>query len=1043
MGFFLFKSLADSCGYFRQVSRSRVSKLILACVLSQLVSLSPAVAQKLSLRHFDISDGLVNGNVRTIFQDSKRYLWFGTSDGLSRFDGDRFVNYGSRSGISNTVINFIAEDGGGRLWVATNGGGIALLNDAKTFSANVEGQDQPPSKLFSMFPIDSSRESNRVNQILFDSRGTLWSSTDRGIYRATFVKGVPNFQLILSSEHECHGAAEDGNGNLWFGSGSEMIEINGAGGILQRVSIEDGPNRGYASNEIFAISHEDSSRLFVATAKGIYEFSPGTEGNQADRWRKISAPAPNFYVKAAMREPSGDIWLGTAAGLIHEYSGSRHTYGPAEGLSVDFIDGLYRDRDGNLWIATEGGGVYRLGGESIASYTQEMGLPHPLASGVVESLSGQIFADYTYSPGDELVELADRAVHRHQELTPLPLAGSTALFTPLEAGSGWDVLLPPTASFSMTAPIIHLRNGRDINVAKLPGVPNGMSVCVYEDNAGGLWYDFDDKSINRIDSATLNASTRQVFGADFVMSRSGGHPLMVADQGGGLWIAGVERLGRLWRGNFSRFVAMEGLPKVDPLSFYLDSRGWFWISNRGAGVSFTKTPSVERPEFQQISAGQTLSSDFVASITEDTFGQMYFGTSRGLDRFNPTTGEWRSFTTKEGLAGNRIFRVIRDSGGNIWVATSDGVSKISPRAPETAHTPTAVYLSRVTIAGEDLSLPERGATMIPKLELSSSRNNLAIEFVAPQFKAEDDLRYQYRLLGADSDWSRPFADHSVTFARLAPGKYTFLVRAVTEAGIGNGEPASFEFQVLPPVWRSWWFISMAMMCLAAIGYGLYNYRVARLLELQRIRMRIATDLHDDIGANLSLIAMASDVASRKVSDADGQSAASFSLIANTSRATVDSMSDIVWAVNPNKDHIGDLTQRMRRVAGEILSTNNIAFEIRGPDADNSRAIAADKRREIFMIFKEALNNVARHSRCRSVSVDVSLAGGNLEMLVVDDGVGFDVERASDGNGLASMKRRAGSVGGAIEIDSKLRIGTTLRLSVPIERRRISHSWVNA
>jgi signal transduction histidine kinase len=233
-------------------------------------------------------------------------------------------------------------------------------------------------------------------------------------------------------------------------------------------------------------------------------------------------------------------------------------------------------------------------------------------------------------------------------------------------------------------------------------------------------------------------------------------------------------------------------------------------------------------------------------------------------------------------------------------------------------------------------------------------------------------------------------------------------------------------------------LTLASVAFALGIYGLYRYRVARLVEVERIRTRIATDLHDDIGSNLSLIAMASEVANRRVPPPDSQIAEWLSLIANTSRATVDSMSDIVWAVNPSKDRVSDLTQRMRRVADDIFTTREIAFRFSAPDAHENQTLPAETRREVFMIFKEAVNNIARHSACARADVELNLGGGWLELKLSDDGRGFDVAGGSDGNGLTSMHRRAKNLGGSLEIVSRPTEGTTVILKAPMDgqfRRR--------
>jgi signal transduction histidine kinase len=214
--------------------------------------------------------------------------------------------------------------------------------------------------------------------------------------------------------------------------------------------------------------------------------------------------------------------------------------------------------------------------------------------------------------------------------------------------------------------------------------------------------------------------------------------------------------------------------------------------------------------------------------------------------------------------------------------------------------------------------------------------------------------------------------------------------------------------------------------------AIYRYRVSRLIELERVRTRIATDLHDDIGASLSLIAMLSEVAQRQVQRGSSSVTEPLSAIASSSRELVDAMSDIVWAVNPRKDRFSELVKRMRRFASDAFTSRDIALEFEAPD-DHDFKLGADARREIFFIVKEGINNIARHSGCKNAAIILRVQGGSLRLELRDDGKGFVPAQAIEGNGLASMHDRARRLGGEFEVVSANDLGTTLSLVVPLDR----------
>jgi signal transduction histidine kinase len=257
------------------------------------------------------------------------------------------------------------------------------------------------------------------------------------------------------------------------------------------------------------------------------------------------------------------------------------------------------------------------------------------------------------------------------------------------------------------------------------------------------------------------------------------------------------------------------------------------------------------------------------------------------------------------------------------------------------------------------------------------------------------------------------------------------------------------FKILPPIWRSWWFVTIAALVIASAVYAFARYRYLRMkavleaqealrrsreerfAELERVRRRIATDLHDDIGSSLTQISILSEVVRQRTDGDDLQLSAPLSMIAGASRELVDSMSDIVWAINPQKDHLNDLTQRMRRFASDVLTSRNIAFEFYEPDEENDVPLGANIRREVFLIFKESVNNLVRHSACGEVRIDFQIAGGALKLIVADDGKGFKTSMNGEGHGLSSMRERAEGIGGQLEIISHVGKGTTITLELPL------------
>jgi signal transduction histidine kinase len=286
------------------------------------------------------------------------------------------------------------------------------------------------------------------------------------------------------------------------------------------------------------------------------------------------------------------------------------------------------------------------------------------------------------------------------------------------------------------------------------------------------------------------------------------------------------------------------------------------------------------------------------------------------------------------------------------------------------------------------------------------------------------------LADADRDWSPLTTERTVNFANLKPGSYRFLVRAVNSSGIGGAAPASIEFMILPPVWQRWWLLALCACAAVSALFALHLSRVGRLVQLERLRTRIATDLHDDIGATLSQIAVVTEVLSQRGGE-HNQFHEPLRQIANDSRELVSSMSDLVWSIDPRRDHLDDLAQRMRRFASDMFTARDIHFRFSAPAGE--LRLTVDQRRNIFLICKESVNNIVRHSDCTEAEVALTLEAGTLGLRIQDNGRGLGPLPSGNGNGLPSLRARAGALGGKVEITSGDDCGTAVTLTVPLTR----------
>lgn len=1007
------------CGWRRVSCAARVATRWL---LVALLGFVPVCAQQLSVRRYDVSDGLAHSHVGTIYQDRKGYLWFGTWEGLSRFDGYHFTNYGERDSLGHVIVNAIAEDQRGRLWVGTNGGGVSRLVDDPRELASPPKKQPTVKQKFITYRVGDSLESNRVNALLFDAENRLWCATDDGLYRALVsADNDLRFEVVLPHQPTSvqMAAFGDSRGRLWFGMQNALIEI--VRGQVINYGSEDEVGRHFIQD----IVEDSSGKLLVANERGVYEFITPDGPESRGRWQRFPVTlAPDQIIYSMTFDSAGTLWIGTSNGLIKYRAGQQTVYATTQGLGGNVILALAEDRDGNLWIGTSEGGISKLASELIVSFTKAEGLTNQSVIRVIEDRQGRIYASI---PGG-LVEIKDQQAVPVSDAQVRPFNSVIAFQD--SRGNWW--CSTERGLYWFQGPELQLRRGKKITSAN--GLPaekvNSGLVGIIEDPFGRLWLSYSTSDLYRLDLARPEPVIFER------VSLQADPPLaavyLMGDRAGTIWFGQQGGLGRLIEGRVVPIEPSEGLPEANPRCFFQDSRGWVWIGLRYKGVSVTKDPTAETLKFSNYSTNNGLASDAVWSITEDDAGRIYLGTGKGLDQLDPATGRIRHFDTQDGLAGDLIVHCHKDRDGNIWVATSKGLSKFNPRAERIVDRPPPIYLSRVSIAGEDVPLPETGTLRVADLALPAARNNLVIEYVALSFQGEQKLRYQYKLEGVDADWSLPTEARAVNYARLAPGTYQFLVRAINQEGAISPEPATLQFRILPPVWQRWWFVTLALATLGSLAYALHRYRVARLVELERVRTRIAADLHDDIGSGLSRIAILSEVARQQAGRDYSPVMEPLSSIATASRDLVDSMGDIVWAVNPQHDQIRDLAQRMRRFASDLFTARNIEFHFHAPSEEQYLKIGADVRRQVYLIFKEAVNNVVRHSGCTLAEIELRVESGRLVLTVRDDGRGFEASRAGDGNGLVSMRARARSMGGELHVETDDSRGTTVTLRVSLQ-----------
>lgn len=460
----------------------------------------------------------------------------------------------------------------------------------------------------------------------------------------------------------------------------------------------------------------------------------------------------------------------------------------------------------------------------------------------------------------------------------------------------------------------------------------------------------------------------------------------------------------------------------------LDRAGRLWIASTLGSAVRIDEPEAERLNAVSYNKSNGLASDNVSSLVEDKAGFIYFATDKGIDRLAVETGNIKHFTTAQGVPREE-FRVAHLSAdGTLWFGTARGLLMHKPQE-DTPVQPPDIWITALDVEGKSQKISAVGTSEIALAELSSQQNQVRVNFTSLSAANDENLRYQYKF-EKETDWSAPTKERFVNFANLSAGNYKIFIRAITSDGIVSPTPASVKFTILSPIYLRWWFLTLAALTVGGLIYLFYRTRFLRLLELEKVRTRIATDLHDDIGANLTRISLLSEVARQNSENVNGQMLSS---IAEIARESVASMNDIVWAIAPENDSLLDLTRRMRQHAEEVFAMREIDLDFNAPPFASDLKLSVGVRRDLLLIFKEAVNNAAKHSGCTKVRIDFALENSTIRLQIKDNGQGFVIDTENDGQGLRSMSRRAASLGGKLMIDSRPKEGTTVKFEMILQK----------
>ena len=994
--------------------------------------------------HYTVEHGLSDNIVNDIAQDNNGFTWLATTNGLNRFDGAQFKKFFRTSSGQQIPDNFISHV---RSWkndslVITTANGLGILNtqtgECRTIKVPSENEMLRHTNSFDNLEVTVNNEiiaGSRTGVYVFNSHLQIVARLEAG-YKTEDI-GTKRFLFCF-------------NINLFNNGDALVVTVNGVQFYDHHRKVffplSEHPNSNYRQlashfaqhsfhatgidrhNNVFCIDYHEPKKQVI-----VFDLRSG---------KTIISPLPInltrelFY--ASRFSFHGDSLFSINAALGGFYLVN---YDPAtlelnnisqKNLPDCFVYKIMIDAE-NRWWACASNGLYsqsltkqKFKNTNITKHLD----PKSLAEGVIsiykhgdklyvglESVRGGILV---IDENDQLVRKID--------------------FSPLHEGCNmiWNIgkWSDDTLIISTQTGLVLLNTNNyhfsRINYPGLPPAANEVPIPVnYVDRHGTRWIGLGNT--NGVlafypETKTWKHFSPQEKGSVFKLR----YPTQVAeDDKGNIWM--MHKGEGLTRWNYQKQTFDTLIRRFDGISadesdfncLASDDKGnlWIYLYNHGIIRWHPEKNQVQRYNWQN-----DWQTEYIEALYTGIPGQLWMIFRQSLSVMNINTGAIKTFTKVNGLPAYTATsnKIHYDTGSqNLLLGFTNSFIRFNPREVFRTGDANNIYITEITVLNDSLQTDPGKTT-----RLKFSQNDLAIHFSAINYENGKQNIYEYRLLEKENTpWINIGHQQSINLNNLPPGKYTFQVRLSSPIARNDQKTASTTIIIIPPFYRTWWFYTLCILVLAAAIYILYRLRIQQLVQVQHVRNRISSDLHDDIGARLTNIQLLSALSEQQLKKPE-LAGVYLHRIVNEVQTSGEALDDIVWSINSKNDSGEELAARMRRYAGEIFEGDHILCTMNVNDNMSGITLTMEKRRDLYLVFKEALNNILKHAQASNVQIDLEAHDKKVLLRITDNGKGFDVNQPGNRNGLKNIKRRIEKWNGKFVIESIRGKGTQLYVALP-------------
>jgi signal transduction histidine kinase/ligand-binding sensor domain-containing protein len=954
--------------------------------------------------------------VIAITQTRDGYLWLGTPDGLLRFDGVRFTtfNEGNTPGLKSGSVVKLFEDSRTNLWIGTDTGEVLLVKDGKVQEVG----------------IGRGTREGRLTSISEDPSGAVWLYTADG-YLGQYVDGkLESWQVTANYNSNRRSMVVDTSGTLWIGTDFILHRLR----PNPKSSPGDVPAIAYTSLRVAQLDF-----LLASPRGGYWRFANG----RIQKWRDAGLvegydwPYPwntnSTPIRAACEDQQGNLVVGTGGEGIFWFDpqGKHVQFTSTTSLSSDTILSLCMDRQGDLWVGTDGQGLIRVRRKVFEVLEESRGL-------TVQSICNDghdgLWIGYF---GQHIDHWMNGKLEQFRSAQGLRNLGVKSVFLDLDQRLWVGTQL---------GGLLQFQNGGFTNAPGSESLEGNYEIsALYQDCDKKLWAG-TQSGLARWDGQKWSFVTH---GPSVNVVRA-----ILQDHARNLWVgtqgAGLEQIRERKTLSYGK---TNGLPSENISCLFEDKDGVLWA---GTPVGLTRLSGGSWISYAGHFSGM---SGNVSYLIDDDQGYLWMGSSVGLMRARKAdlaefaAGKLesvpvRSFGQPDGLPTRVCSQgsqpaACRTSDGRLWFPTISGVVLVDPRQLRSNTNPPPVIIESIRVDNR-LQGPDALRAPVPRaVVIPAAKESLDIYYTSINLPAPDLSLFKYRLTGHENGWTPVESQRRYAhFTKLPHGHYTFEVKACNEDGLWNETPATVAITVLPPFWQTWWFISVTSLCLLGLIVGSVHYVSTQKLQrqlaalrqqelLEKERARIARDLHDQLGANLTQVALLGEMAETD-KDLPGEVEAHAKQISQTARETTRALDEIVWTVNPSNDTLDGLINYVCKYAQEYLALAGLRYRLDVPAQLSPIPIPPELRHNVFLAAKEAVNNVVKHSGANSVWLRLHLEPDRFTLEVEDNGRGIPAGADQKGrNGLRNMRKRLEEIGGAFSIAPGQEGGTRVSFTAPL------------